>query len=45
MGDPIAIDQHLWPGPDPKRQRVPDHERHAKMPRQAICRALMSKEG
>ena len=72
MGNPFAIDQRLWPRPDPKRQRVPDHdarsvltaapqrsmsragaitlprrdpERHARMPRQAICRALMNKEG
>jgi hypothetical protein len=44
MGQLSATGQRLWPGPDPKRQRVPDHERQ-RMPRRAICRALMNKEG
>lgn len=42
MGDPFAIGQHLWPGPDPKRQRVPDHDARSVLtadPQRSMSRA------
>jgi hypothetical protein len=42
MGPLSAIDQHLWPGPDPKRQRVPDHDARSVLtadPQRSMSRA------
>ena len=42
MGPLSAIGQHLWPGPDPKRQRVPDHDARSVLtadPQRSMSRA------